>query len=138
MNTFLIVIVVIAALLLVALAVMAPRMKQAKEERELQSQRDQAAEQHRGQAETRRGHAEQAELEAKRARAEADALEGRAQQHERGMADEELAGGERGGHDAGRHAATESHGDAQYAQDGRAPTEPRAGEGTPDAPPPRR
>ena len=90
MSTGLIVAIVIVVLVVIAVVVALPRLRAAKQERELQSRRDQAAELHRGEAEASRSKAERAEMQAQRARSEADALDTRADAHEQGLADDEL------------------------------------------------
>lgn len=90
MSTGLIVAIVVLVLVVIAVVAALPRLRAAKRERELQGQRDQAAELHRGEAEKRKTHAERAEMQAQRARSEADALETKAQAHEQGLADDEL------------------------------------------------
>jgi Tfp pilus assembly protein PilO len=102
MSTTLIVVIVVAAVILLALlALLLPRMRdrahQRKAERELQSRRSAAAEEHRGIAAERESRAEIAEQQARmaeqaaqRERAEANLQAERAEMHERGMADREL------------------------------------------------
>jgi len=90
MSTGLIVAIVIVVLVVIAVMVALPRLRAAKQERELQGRRDEAAGLHRGEAEERKSQAERAEMQAQRARSEADALETRAEAHEQGLADDEL------------------------------------------------
>jgi hypothetical protein len=101
MSTALIVVIVVAALILLALLFMLPRMRatadRKKAERELQSRRSAAADEHRGLAAERERGAEMAEQKARmaqqaaeRERAEANLQSERAQMHERGMADDQL------------------------------------------------
>lgn len=101
MSTALIVVIVVAALILLALLFMLPRMRataqRKKAERELESRRTTAAEEHRGIAAERERSAEAAERKARmaeqaaqRERAEANLQSERAEMHERGMADDQL------------------------------------------------
>jgi predicted Holliday junction resolvase-like endonuclease len=101
MDTWLIVVIVVAAVILLGLLVMLPRMRASarrkQAERELHSRRETVAEEHRSAASERETRAEMAEQKARmaeeaaqRERAEANLQSERAQMHERGMADEEL------------------------------------------------
>ena len=90
MSTGLIVAIVIVVVVVIAVVVALPRLRAAKQEREMQGRRDRAAELHRGEAEERKAQAQRAEMQAQRARSEADALETRAEAHEQGLADDEL------------------------------------------------
>ena len=83
-------IAVIAALILIALVVLVPRMRSKAEERKVQQHRQEAAEHHRVEADQKQQRAELAEAEAKKARAEAEMDAKKADLHERGMADHEL------------------------------------------------
>jgi FtsZ-interacting cell division protein ZipA len=98
-----IVIAVVAAIVLIALLALMPRMRERgrarKQERELQTRREQAASSHREEADSRAARAEaaerrarMAEQEARRERAEAELHRERATASERGMADEEILG----------------------------------------------
>jgi hypothetical protein len=100
-STALIVAIVIAALIIIALLFLLPRMRQAadrkKAERELHSRRETVASEHRQVADQRETRAEESERkariaqqEAERERAEANMQRERADMHERGMADDEL------------------------------------------------
>ncbi len=93
MSTGLIVAIVVIAIVVVVglLLVAMPRMRRRSAERRMQERRGAAAERHRGEAEEKRARAAMAEREAERARAEAGMHESRAELHERGMADDELA-----------------------------------------------
>ena len=101
MSTGLIVAIVVAAVIILALLVLLPRMRagtQRKQaERELYSRRDAVAEEHRSAAAQRENRAEMAEQKARiaqqtaeRERAEASLQAEQAKKHERGMADHEL------------------------------------------------
>jgi hypothetical protein len=101
MSTGLIIAIAVAAVLIIALLVLLPRMRagarQKQAERELHSRRERVAEEHRSAASERENRAEMAEQkarmaeqEAQRDRAEANLQKERAQMHERGMADDEL------------------------------------------------
>jgi Skp family chaperone for outer membrane proteins len=101
MSTGLIIAIVVAAIILIALLVMLPRMRatarRKQAERELHSRRQAVAEEHRSAAAERENRAAMAEQEARmaeqaaqRERAEANLQSERAAMHERGMADEEL------------------------------------------------
>jgi len=101
MSTGLIVAIVVAAIIILALLVMLPRMRAAgerkKAERELHSRREAVADEHRSAAAQRESRAEQAEQKARmaqqtaeRERAEANLQSEHADMHERGMADHEL------------------------------------------------
>jgi len=74
-----------------AMLLLMPRMRRRSAERRMQERRGMAAERHREEAEEKRARAAMAEREAERARAEAGMHESRADLHERGLADEELA-----------------------------------------------
>jgi colicin import membrane protein len=97
-------IAVVVVLILIALLVLMPRARQKaaerkaeqerrERERRLERERQEAAEQHRSQADSQRRQAELAEAEAKKQRAEADINAKRAELHEEGLADEHLASG---------------------------------------------
>jgi len=101
MSTELIVAIAVAAVIIIALLVMLPRMRASarrkQAERELHSRRTTVAEEHRTAAAEREHRAEMAEQEARmaeqlaqRERAEANLQSERAEMHERGMADREL------------------------------------------------
>jgi hypothetical protein len=67
-----------------------PRLRRAREKRQLEQRRGAVVERHREVAEDRGARAELAEREAARQRTEADLHEARARVHERGLADDEL------------------------------------------------
>jgi hypothetical protein len=101
MSTGLIIAIVVVALILIALAVMLPRMRASaarkQAERELHSRRQAVAGEHRSEAAQREERAEEAEQKARmaqqaaeRERAEANLHNERADMHERGRADDEL------------------------------------------------
>jgi len=101
MSTGLIIAIVVIAIILVALLVFLPRMREKarvqKRERELGHRREAVAGEHREVADTREREAEQAEREARmaeknaeRQRAEAQLHQERASMHEQGQADHEL------------------------------------------------
>src|SRR3954463_5407135 len=90
MSGLIIAIIVIAIIALVLFAVVMPRARAKKRERELNRQRGEVATAHRERAEDRAARADYAEQQARRERAEADLHESRAQLHERGLADDEL------------------------------------------------
>jgi len=101
MSTGLIIAIVVAALIILALLVLLPRMRGAaqekKAERELHSRRESVADEHRqaaAQGESRAEVAERkariAEQEAQRDRADAQVQKERAELHDRGLADDEL------------------------------------------------
>jgi len=101
MSGAIIAIVVIAALVVLAVVFMLPRLREGvrvrQRERELNQRRQGAATEHRQVADTRARRAEAAEQrariaeqEARRERAEAELRRERATTHERGMADHEL------------------------------------------------
>jgi hypothetical protein len=101
MSTGLIIAIAVAAVLIIALLVLLPRMRaaarQKQAQRELHSRRDRVAEEERSAATERERDAEMAERkarmaqqEAERERAEANLRHERADMHERGMADHEL------------------------------------------------
>jgi cell division protein FtsN len=89
-----IVVAVVVAIVLVA--VVLPRARRAKAERQLNTRRERVADRHREAADTRRVRADVAEKEARHARAEAELHESRAELHDRGLADDELQEAERG------------------------------------------
>ena len=89
-------IAVVAALVLIAIFALIPRMNRAREERRLQGRREEVAGRHREEASVREERAELAEREARRARAEAEIHEHEADLHERGMADDRLDEADRG------------------------------------------
>jgi flagellar biosynthesis/type III secretory pathway M-ring protein FliF/YscJ len=92
MSVGAVVAIVIAALIIIAVfAFLMPRMRARGEERKLNRARGQAAEGHREVADHRMERARVAEAQAKRERAEAELHQSRAQMHEQGLADEELA-----------------------------------------------
>ena len=101
MSTGLIIAIAVAAVLIIALLVLLPRMRaaarQKQAQRELHSRRDRVAEEERSAATERERDAEMAERkarmaqqEAERERAEANLRRERAEMHERGEADDEL------------------------------------------------
>ncbi len=101
MSTGLIIAIAVAAVLIIALLVLMPRMRSSarrkKAERELHSRRERVADEHRTEAAERDRSAEMAEQKARmaeqaaqRERAEAQLQKERADMHERGMADHEL------------------------------------------------
>jgi flagellar biosynthesis/type III secretory pathway M-ring protein FliF/YscJ len=93
MSAGAIVAIVIAAVIIIAIfAVLLPRMRARKQERQLNKARGRAAEGHREVAEDRMERARLAERQAQRERAEAELHESRAQMHERGLADDQLEG----------------------------------------------
>ena len=87
---------VVAAIVLVIVFALIPRMRRARADRRLQARRNEVAGHHRDEAQLRHEHAELAEREAQRARAEAQIHEKEAELHERGLADDRLAGDDRG------------------------------------------
>ena len=88
---------IIVAVLIALAAFLVPRMNRAREERRLDSRRQEVAGRHRAEAEAREQRAELAEREAKRARAEAEIHEQEAHLHEQGMRDDRLTGDGAGG-----------------------------------------
>jgi hypothetical protein len=101
MSTGLIIAIAVAAVILLALLVMLPKMRASarrkQAERELAQRRETVADEHRSAAREREQRAEIAEQKARMAqqaaerdRAEAGLMEERATMHERGMADHEL------------------------------------------------
>ena len=101
MSTGLIIAIAVAAVILLALLVMLPRMRASarrkQAERELAQRRETVADEHRSAAREREERADMAEQKARmaqqaadRERAEAGLMEERATMHERGMADHEL------------------------------------------------
>jgi len=101
MSTGLIIAIAVAAVILLALLVMLPRMRASarrkQAERELAQRRETVADEHRSAAREREQRAEIAEQKARmaqqaaeRERAEAGLMQERATMHERGMADHEL------------------------------------------------
>ena len=87
-------------ILLVLLAVLMPRMRTRRHERQIESRRGELASQHREAAAEQAAHARQAESEAKRAEAEAELHEARADLQDRGLADDEIDGARNGHADA--------------------------------------
>jgi flagellar biosynthesis/type III secretory pathway M-ring protein FliF/YscJ len=83
-------IVAVVVLLMIAFAVLLPRMRARAEERRIASRREEVAGAHREEASTYAARADYAEREAQRERAEADLHEARARLHEQGLADAEL------------------------------------------------
>ncbi len=106
----LIALIVIAVIAAIVLAVMLPRMRAAKHEREVRQARVRAAEEHRSVADDRARRAEAAETEARRARAEAEMHQEEARLAEMGHRDDRLFDREdrslRNGHDD-RHGRDE-------------------------------
>jgi hypothetical protein len=91
MSTGLIIaIAVVAALILLAVLVLMPRMRRRGAERRMEERRGEVADRHRREADERATRAELAEQEARRSRAEADLHASRAEMTERGMADDAL------------------------------------------------
>ncbi len=90
----LIALIVIALIAAVVVAVLLPRMKAAKREREVHRVRGEVAEQHRSVADDRARRAEAAEAEARRARAEAEMHDQEAHLAELGERDDRLFGGD--------------------------------------------
>jgi type II secretory pathway pseudopilin PulG len=101
MSTGLIIAIAVAAVLILALLVLLPRMRSTaqrkKAERELHSRRERVADEHRSAAAERENRAEMAEQKARmaeqaaqRERAEANLQSERAEMHEQGRADHEL------------------------------------------------
>ena len=101
MSTGLIIAIVVAAILIIALLVLLPRMRASarrkQAERELHSRRERVADEQRSEAAERERSADMAERkarmaqqEAERERAEANLRHERAEMHERGEADHEL------------------------------------------------
>lgn len=79
-------------LLLVLFAVLLPRMRARKHERQMEARRGELASQHRDEAAEHAARAREAQSEAKRAEAEAELHEARAEMHEKGLADDEIVG----------------------------------------------
>jgi flagellar biosynthesis/type III secretory pathway M-ring protein FliF/YscJ len=101
-----------AVILLVLLAVLVPRMRGRRRERQLEARRGEMASRHREVAAEQATRARVAESEAQRAKAEAELHEARADMHEHGMADEELTGdGNPDGLSEDRAAGADSYGD---------------------------
>jgi hypothetical protein len=101
MSTGLIIAIIVVALILIALAVMLPRMRETarrkQAERELDNRRQAVAGEHRSEAAQRQEQADRAEQKARmaqqaaeRERAEASLQNERADMHERGLADDQL------------------------------------------------
>jgi hypothetical protein len=101
MSTGLIIAIIVAAVVIIGLLMLMPRMRanarQREAQRELHSRRERVADEHRSEATERERSAEQAERkarmaqqEAERERAEANLRRERAEMHERGEADHEL------------------------------------------------
>jgi len=101
MDTGVIILIVVVVLILIALLVLLPRMRakaqEQKARRELESRRENVATENREHATVRSREAEraeqkaaQAQQEAERERAEARRLEGEADMHEKGLADDQL------------------------------------------------
>ena len=101
MSTGLIIAIAVAVVILLALLVMLPKMRDSarrqKAERELAQRRETVADEHRSAAREREQRAEVAEQKARmaqqaaeRERAEAGLMQERASMHERGLADDEL------------------------------------------------
>jgi flagellar biosynthesis/type III secretory pathway M-ring protein FliF/YscJ len=90
MSTGAIVAIVVLVAIFVILLAALPRIRARRQERELQHQRDRAAETHRTEAELKSARADHAERLAQKERAEADLHESRARLHEQGLADDEL------------------------------------------------
>ena len=95
MSTGAIVAIVVLVAIFVILLAALPRIRARREERELQRQRDRAAETHRTEAELKSARADHAERLAQKERAEAELHESRARLHEQGLADDDLDVGER-------------------------------------------
>ena len=85
-----IVLAIIAAVALIVLFALMPRLKAKKEERRLEARRREVAGRHRAEAEDREQHAMRAEREAEQARREAELHHGEARMHEEGLADDRL------------------------------------------------
>jgi len=83
-------IIVGVAIVAGALLLLLPRLRQMRDEREVQGRREALAGRHREHAEGQRLRAEAAEQQARRERAEAELHESRAALHDRGLADDEL------------------------------------------------
>jgi hypothetical protein len=81
-----------AVILLIVFAVLVPRMRGRRRQRQLETRRGELANRHREEAAEQAARAREAESEAKRAEAEAELHEARADLHDRGLADEELDG----------------------------------------------
>lgn len=77
-------------ILLVLLAVLVPRMRSRSADRHRDARRQELADSHRQEAETREARARLAEGEAQRERAEAELHAARADLHDRGLADDEV------------------------------------------------
>lgn len=86
-------IAVLAAIVLVALFVVVPRMRRSAAERRLNWERQKRAEEHRERAKLQQTRADLAEQEARKQRAEAEIHAKRAELHEHGLADHELESG---------------------------------------------
>ena len=91
MTTGAIIAIVVAAIVIIALlALVLPRLRGKKREREIVRRREQVAGAHREVARERLADADRAEREARAQRAEAELHESRAALHEDGLADEDL------------------------------------------------
>ena len=90
MSTGAIVAIVVLVAIIVILLAALPRIRARRQERELQAQRERAAESHRTEAELKSARADHAERIAQKERAEANLHESRAQLHEQGLADDDL------------------------------------------------
>ncbi len=99
MSTVLIIVIVVVVLIILAalVALLAPRARVKRRERELDQRREREVGAHREQAQVRQTRAQQAEkqaqlaqAEAQRERAEAELHQTRADVHEKGLADHEL------------------------------------------------
>jgi F0F1-type ATP synthase membrane subunit b/b' len=90
----------VVLIVLALLAVVMPRMRGRRRQRQLENRRGELASQHREAAEAQEVRAREAESEAKRAQAEAELHEARADLHDRGLADEEIDGRRGGSSDA--------------------------------------
>jgi FtsZ-interacting cell division protein ZipA len=129
MSTGLIIAIVVVVLILLVLAFVLPRMRaksaHRKAERELESRRERAAEQHRVEASNREAAADEAEQRARmaqaaaeRERAEANVSNQRATMHERGLADDEIVDPEERDRFAGVSGGTlDRDGDGHTADD---------------------
>jgi len=79
-------------LLIVLFALVMPRMRARKRERQLETRRGELASQHREAATEQQARARAAQSEAKRAEAEAELHQARADLHDQGLADDEIRG----------------------------------------------
>ncbi len=91
-GTGLIVVIVVVVVVVVLLLALLPRLRRARQQKRLESEREQLADRHRSDAEDRRIQADLAEREAQRKRGEAGVLEKQAELHDRGLADDEIRG----------------------------------------------